>query len=204
MASNFPDASLKIVDVGTKMTSNFPDSSLKIWGFVGTHTACQKDVIHLCPAAHTHEIRTRCGTDCRNVDVSALSRNVQLRRFPGDRALCFFLWLCSLFSFVSVLIISWTTCFEKKRKKKRSRINIWTCSFEWLLLDHHCCLDLSSYWIALYCTKSGFQCWHSNKCQGDISTVLSDFCSSTVQKEWRDYSLWFCLRAISVWVTLLL
>lgn len=28
------------------------------------------------------------------------------------------------------------------------------------------------YWIALNCTKSGFQCWHSNKCQGDVSTVV--------------------------------
>lgn len=203
MTSNFPDASLKIVGViGTKMTSNFPDSSLKILSFVGTHTTCK------CPnflsKRRDPSVSSCTYTWNQNTMWYRLSRNVQLRRFPGDRALCFFLWLCSLFSFVSVLIISWTTCFEKKRKKKRSRINIWTCSFEWLLLDHHCCLDLSSYWIALYCTKSGFQCWHSNKCQGDISTVLSDFCSSTVQKEWRDYSLWFCLRAISVWVTLLL
>lgn len=28
------------------------------------------------------------------------------------------------------------------------------------------------YWIALYCTKSGFQCWHSNKRQGDVSSCV--------------------------------
>lgn len=51
---------------------------------------------------------------------------------------------------------------------KTNRINIWTCSLN-DLLDCHCCLDLL-YWIALYCTKSGFQCWHSNKRQGDVSS----------------------------------
>ena len=142
---------------------------------------------------------------CRNADTSVLSRNVQLQRFILANGLCAFsFWLC-LFFLYRLLIISWTTCFEKnKNKTKGSRINIWTCRFEWLLLDHHCCLDLSSYWIALYCTKSGFQCWHSNKCQGDISTVLSDFCSSTVSKGMAWLQIGVCLCAISVWVTLLL
>lgn len=75
--------------------------------------------------------------------------------------------LCSrsitfLWPFLFVLIISW----EKKV------ILIYEHAV-WMTVVGPSLLPRSQfYWIALYCTKSGFQCWHSNKCQGDISPVV--------------------------------
>lgn len=87
------------------------------------------------------------------------------------------------FDLLFVLIISWTTCLEKKNKV----ILIYEHAV-WMTVVGPSLLPRSQlYWIALYCTKSGFQCWHSNKCQGDISTgvifCFSDkemWCASTV------------------------